>query len=91
VLVLNAAIYLDSAALTAGTVAAAERERRGATMGLHSMCGYAGGFVGPVAVGMALDLAGAEAVLGWVLGFGQIALVTLAGLWAVRRLGRATP
>jgi hypothetical protein len=55
------------------------------------MCGYAGGFVGPVAVGMALDLAGAEAVLGWVLGFGQIALVTLAGLWAVRRLGRATP
>jgi MFS family permease len=78
VLVLNAAIYLDSAALTAGTVAAAERERRGATMGLHSMCGYAGGFVGPVAVGMALD-------------FGQIALVTLAGLWAVRRLGRATP
>jgi MFS family permease len=88
VLVWNAAIYLDSAALTAGTVAAAERDRRGATMGLHSMCGYAGGFVGPVAVGMALDLAGAEAVLGWVLGFGQIALVTLAGLWAVRRLGR---
>ena len=91
VLAWNAAIYLDSAALTAGTVAAAERDRRGATMGLHSMCGYAGGFVGPVAVGMALDLAGAEAVLGWVLGFGQIALVTLAGLWAVRRLGRATP
>lgn len=91
VLLWNAAIYLDSAALTAGTVQAAEAGRRGATMGLHSMCGYAGGFVGPVAVGMALDLAGAEAVLGWVLGFGQIALVTLAGLWAVRRLGRATP
>jgi MFS family permease len=82
----NAAIYLDSAALTAGTVAAAERERRGATMGLHSMCGYAGGFVGPVGVGIALDLAGPDARLGWMLAFGQLAVVTLAGLWAVRRL-----
>lgn len=89
VLAWNAAIYLDSAALTAGTVQAAEKERRGATMGLHSMCGYAGGFVGPIGVGMALDLAGPEAVLGWVLAFGHIAPVTLLGLWVVRRLGRA--
>lgn len=89
VLAWNAAIYLDSAALTAGTVQAAEKERRGATMGLHSMCGYAGGFVGPIGVGVALDLAGPEAVLGWVLAFGHIAPVTLLGLWAVRRLGRA--
>jgi MFS family permease len=85
----NAAIYLDSAALTAGTVQSAEKERRGATMGLHSMCGYAGGFVGPIGVGVALDLAGPEAVLGWALAFGHIAPVTLLGLWAVRRLGRA--
>jgi hypothetical protein len=35
----NAAIYLDSSALTAGTVGAADKEHRGATMGLHSMCG----------------------------------------------------
>lgn len=89
VLAWNAAIYLDSAALTAGTVQAAEKERRGATMGLHSMCGYAGGFVGPIGVGMALDLAGPEAMLGWVLAFGHIAPVTLLGLWVVRRLGRA--
>lgn len=88
VLAWNAAIYLDSAALTAGTVQAAEKERRGATMGLHSMCGYAGGFVGPIGVGVALDLAGPEAVFGWVLAFGHIAPVTLLGLWAVRRLGR---
>eukprot|EP01031_Cornospumella_fuschlensis_P014694 gene14694-17956_t len=56
VLLWNAAIYLDSSALTAGTVQAAGPELRGATMGLHSMCGYAGGFVGPVGVGLALDL-----------------------------------
>jgi len=42
----NAAIYLDSSALTAGTVGAADKEHRGATMGLHSMCGYAGGSSG---------------------------------------------
>jgi hypothetical protein len=37
----NAAIYLDSSALTVGTVQAADPKLRGATMGLHSMCGYA--------------------------------------------------
>ncbi|WP_270933338.1 MFS transporter [Falsiroseomonas oryzae] len=88
VLAWNAAIYLDSSALTAGTVQAAERERRGATMGLHSMCGYAGGFLGPIGVGVALDLAGPDAVLRWALAFGHLAPVTLLGFWLVRRLGR---
>lgn len=83
----NAAIYLDSSALTAGTVQAAAPGRRGATMGLHSMCGYAGGFLGPLGVGVALDLAGPEG-LGWAIGFGHLAVVTLLGLALLRRLGR---
>jgi MFS family permease len=87
VLLWNAAIYLDSAALTAGTVQVAAEGRRGATMGLHSMFGYAGGFLGPLGVGLALDLAGPGS-LGWALGFGHLALVTLAGLVVLRRLGR---
>ena len=33
-----ASIFLDSSALTAGTVQAADPSMRGATMGLHSMC-----------------------------------------------------
>lgn len=74
-----AAIFLDSSALTAGTVQAADPALRGATMGLHSMCGYAGGFIGPLGVGLALDLAGSNALLGWGLGFGHLAVVTLAG------------
>ena len=89
VLLWNAAIYLDSSALTAGTVQAADRQLRGATMGLHSMAGYAGGFLGPLGVGFMLDLAGGDGVLGWGLAFGHLALVTLAGLVFVRRLGRA--
>lgn len=87
VLLWNAAIYLDSAALTAGTVQAADKRLRGATMGLHSMAGYAGGFLGPLGVGLMLDLGGGGA-LGWGLAFGHLALVTLAGLWVLRRLGR---
>ena len=88
VLTWNAAIYLDSSALTAGTVQAADKDRRGATMGLHSMCGYAGGFLGPIIVGIALDLAGPNDAVGWALAFGHVAPVTLIGLWVLRRLGR---
>lgn len=89
VLLWNAAIYLDSAALTAGTVQAAAPGMRGATMGLHSMCGYAGGFVGPLGVGIALDVAGRGSGLAWGLAFGHLALVGLLGLALLRRLGRA--
>jgi len=87
VLVWNAAIYLDSSALTAGTVQAADKSLRGATMGLHSMAGYTGGFLGPLGVGLTLDLCGDNAV-GWGLGFGHLAVVTLTGLAVLRWLGR---
>lgn len=80
-------IFLDSSALTAGTVQAADPALRGATMGLHSMCGYAGAFLGPLGVGYALDLAGTNLVLGWGMGFGQLALISIIGLVFVRRLG----
>src|SRR5215468_9298430 len=71
--------------LTAGTVQAADKELRGATMGLHSMCGYAGGFIGPLGVGLVLEWAGSKD--GWGLAFGHLALITLAGLFFLRRLG----
>ena len=88
VLLWNAAIYIDSSALTAGTVQAAEPARRGATMGLHSMAGYAGGFIGPLGVGLVLDVVGRDAALGWGLAFGHLAVVTLPGLFVLLRLGR---
>ena len=90
VLLWNASIYLDSSALTAGTVQAAHKHLRGATMGLHSMAGYAGGFLGPLGGGLVLDLSGGDGVLGWGHAFGHLAAVTLAGLVILRRLGRAT-
>jgi predicted MFS family arabinose efflux permease len=84
----NAAIYLDSSALTAGTVQAADPALRGATMGLHSMFGYAGGFVGPLLAGVMLDWAGGEGVLAWGIAFGHVAFIMLAGFAVLRWLGR---
>jgi MFS family permease len=88
VLLWNGSIYLDSSALTAGTVQASDRALRGATMGLHSMAGYTGGFLGPLGVGLALDLIGGDRAVGWGVAFGQLAVVTLIGLLILRRLGR---
>ena len=82
----NMTIYLDSSALTAGTVQAADPARRGATMGLHSMCGYAGGFAGPLVIGFMLDLFGRDTILGWSVGFGHTAIVTLLALFGLRTL-----
>jgi MFS family permease len=49
-------------------------------MGLHSMCGYAGGFVGPPLAGFVLDVAGRDRLVGWGLAFGHLAVITLLGL-----------
>jgi predicted MFS family arabinose efflux permease len=86
----NAAIYLDSSALTAGTVQAAHPALRGATMGLHSMLGYAGGFVGPLLAGVLLDWAGGEGVAAWGIAFGHVAFIMMAGFAVLRWMGRGT-
>lgn len=62
-------VWLDSSSLTAGAAGNAEPERRGATLAVHSTLGYAGGFVGPLAVGWTLDLAGGMSPFAWGLAF----------------------
>jgi MFS family permease len=87
----TSAIYLDSSALTAGVLAAADPDKRGATMGLHSMCGYAGGFIGPPLAGLVLDLLGHDRIVGWGVAFGHLSIVTLLGLAILQRFARLTP
>ena len=70
-------IWLDSSSLTAGAAGSADPARRGATLAVHSMLGYAGGFVGPLMMGWVLDLSGGMSSLGWGLAFGSVA-VTMA-------------
>jgi MFS family permease len=79
VLVYGLLIWLDSSSLTAGAAGSADPARRGATLALHSMAGYAGGFVGPIAIGWILDLAGGMSALGWGLAFLHVAVIGLLG------------
>lgn len=70
-------IWLDSSSLTAGAAGTADPAKRGATLAVHSMLGYAGGFVGPLLIGWILDLGGGMSQRGWALSF-----LAIAGLMA---------
>jgi predicted MFS family arabinose efflux permease len=73
-------ISLDSASLTAGSAGSATPEKRGATLAVHSMLGYAGGFVGPLVVGWILDLSGGETPTGWAVAYLTVGAVTVLAL-----------
>lgn len=80
VLLYGFTIWLDSSSLTAGTAGSADPSRRGATLAVHSMLGYSGGFVGPLAVGWALDLSGGMSRVGWGVAFLAVAVMVLLSL-----------
>jgi predicted MFS family arabinose efflux permease len=83
----GAAIWLDSSSLTAGAAGTAEPSRRGATLAVHSTLGYAGGFVGPLAIGWVLDLSGGMSAAGWAAAFLMVAflmMIALATFWLMR-------
>src|SRR5216683_2861097 len=77
----------DSAALTGGAVATSAPGQRGATLAVHSILGFTGAFLGPLAVGAVLDLAGGETSrLAWGLAFLTMGAGSAAALVAIRRL-----
>ncbi len=73
-------IWLDSSSLTAGAAGTAEPSRRGATLAVHSTLGYAGGFIGPLAIGWVLDRAGGMSPAGWAAAFLMVAFLMLLAL-----------
>ena len=79
VLLYGLLIWLDSSSLTAGAAGSADPSRRGATLAVHSMAGYAGGFVGPLMIGWVLDSSGGMSATGWGLAFLHVAVVALLG------------
>src|SRR5437879_508266 len=82
VLVYAMLIWSDSSSLTAGSAGSAEPGRRGATLAVHSTLGYAGGFLGPLALGAMLDLFGGPRVLSWGIAFGHVTVAVLLGALA---------
>jgi MFS family permease len=83
VLIYAALIWADSSSLTAGAVGSAIPGQRGATMAVHSTLGYAGGFVGPLAMGVILDAAGGASWVAWGLAFLHLAVIMSVGLFAL--------
>lgn len=78
-------VMADSATLTAGLVAAAPAEQRGAALGLYSIAGFGAGMLGPVVFGAALDAAGgAHGAAPWALAYAAIG----AGCLAAPLVGR---
>lgn len=82
VLLYAMAIWSDSSSLTAGSAGSAEPGRRGATLAVHSTLGYAGGFLGPLVLGVTLDALGDASVLGWGLAFGHVTIALVLGALA---------
>jgi MFS family permease len=82
------AVNADSSALTAGVVEAADPQRKGATMALHSLMGFGAGSLSPLVFGLLLDGFGTGSSLAWGLGFASLALGPLLGVWALASLGR---
>ena len=88
-LVYSALIQVDSAALTTGAVLMAQPGRKGATIAVHSLIGFTGGFLAPFVLGWVLDLSASDPATGWGLAFATIGLVTLTGpliLWRRRHI-----
>ena len=79
----------DSGSLTSGVISVSTPEAQGATIAVHSTIGFAAAFIGPLAVGIALDHAGGQAAAGaWIAAFIVIALGALTGPLALWLLGR---
>jgi MFS family permease len=78
-------VSADSATLTAGAVESAPPESKGATMALHTLIGFAGASLGPLAAGGILDIFGAETRLGWAVAFSAMGIVAGFGPLFLRR------
>ena len=85
-------VMAESGTLTAGLVAAAPQELRGAALGLYSLAGFGGGLLGPILFGAALDAAGGEkSHLAWILAYAAIGAGCLAAPLVVRMKPKRTP
>lgn len=76
----------DSAAIHAGVITAADPDRRGATMALQSLAGFAAASLSPIAVGFVLDITGGgNSTLSWGLTFGAMSITAFLGIFLLFR------
>ena len=83
-------VMAESGTLTAGLVAAAPLELRGAAMGLYSLLGFGGGLLGPMVFGAALDATGRGTTgWSWIAAYAAIGAGCLAAPLVARLSGRS--
>lgn len=87
-LIYGAAVLGDSASLTAGAVAQSPPGGRGATLAVHSTIGFGAAFIGPLAVGMILDLFHGSPAVGWGIAFTVMGTGCALGPLAIAVLGK---
>lgn len=73
----------ESAAVTAGAIGTASPGYRGTTMALHSALGFFFAFIGPLAFGWVLDLAGGGNPVAWGLAYASMGVVMALGALAL--------
>lgn len=73
----------ESAAVTAGAIGTASPGYRGTTMALHSGLGFFFAFIGPLAFGWVLDLAGGDSPVAWGLAYASMGVVMALGALAL--------
>ena len=77
----------DSAALHTGVVQMADPKRRGTTMAVQSLMGFACAFVGPLTVGAVLDaVGGGKTILSWGAAFMTMGFVVALGPVFLRKI-----
>jgi len=82
-------IPADAGAIVAGTVDAADSEVQGASLALQASAGFGASFLGPLVVGIVLDLmGGAQSALAWRWAFLAIAGFACLGPLAIRFAAR---
>jgi sugar phosphate permease len=75
--------------LTSGLLAVADPSQRGTIVAVYSCVGFAGGFIGTLLFGLALDWFGGTAgLVAWVVAFGICAIACLIGGIATAFLSR---
>jgi MFS family permease len=84
------AVMSDSAALTAGLVAATPPHQRGAAMAVYSFGGFGAGFLAPLVFGAVLDVSGGKTdPAAWGLAFGSLGIGCLSASIIARLSGHA--
>jgi MFS family permease len=79
----------DSAALHTAVIQSAPDHERGLTMAFQSLVGFAGAFIGPLAVGMVLDMTGGgKSILSWGAAFCCMGFVVALGPVCIHHLSR---